>query len=254
LIELLVVIAIISILAAILFPVFAQVREKARQTACLSGEKQIGLAFTMYAQDYDEMTTQIWYAPNNDSTMQSYFWMDALLPYVKSSGFFSSCPDRDFADWTPSTGAPGKNAKSRSNVAFTVNSLYSSGKAAGQPAHPPMGLSTASYAVPAETIFLGDSTNTVKTGTTTIGGYYISYSGSDTDLKVELQPPYSTGLTVPTLGRLTPVYNRFAARHNGGANWAFCDGHAKWMPLSQVARKNSHGILYMFTIEDDQNQ
>src|SRR5881296_1738464 len=54
LIELLVVIAIIAILAAILFPVFAQAREKARQTACLSNEKQMGTAVQMYAQDYDE--------------------------------------------------------------------------------------------------------------------------------------------------------------------------------------------------------
>ena len=54
LIELLVVIAIIAILAAILFPVFAQARESARQTSCLSNMKQLGLAMTMYAQDYDE--------------------------------------------------------------------------------------------------------------------------------------------------------------------------------------------------------
>ena len=54
LIELLVVIAIIAILAAILFPVFGQAREKARQTACFNNLKQIGLAYQMYAQDYDE--------------------------------------------------------------------------------------------------------------------------------------------------------------------------------------------------------
>src|SRR5712692_7503045 len=55
LIELLVVIAIIAILAAILFPVFAQARAKARQAACLSNEKQVGTAIMMYVQDYDEV-------------------------------------------------------------------------------------------------------------------------------------------------------------------------------------------------------
>ena len=59
LIELLVVIAIIAILAAILFPVFAQAREKARAIACLSNCKQTGLAYAMYTQDYDEMTPSI---------------------------------------------------------------------------------------------------------------------------------------------------------------------------------------------------
>src|ERR687895_617837 len=54
LIELLVVIAIIAILAAILFPVFAQARDKARQAGCLSNQKQLGLAWLMYSQDYDE--------------------------------------------------------------------------------------------------------------------------------------------------------------------------------------------------------
>src|SRR5579863_5184611 len=54
LIELLIVIAVIAILAALLFPVFSQAREKARQTACLSNLKQMGLGVTMYAQDYDE--------------------------------------------------------------------------------------------------------------------------------------------------------------------------------------------------------
>ena len=64
LIELLVVIAIIAILAAILFPVFAQARGKARQAACLSNLKQLGLATLMYAQDYDEMFPYMYYVPS----------------------------------------------------------------------------------------------------------------------------------------------------------------------------------------------
>jgi len=71
LIELLVVIAIIAILAAILFPVFAKAREKARQTSCLSNLKQIGLGSVMYASDYDEVfqgwMTRCWSGGNDDS-------------------------------------------------------------------------------------------------------------------------------------------------------------------------------------------
>ena len=73
LIELLVVIAIIAILAAILFPVFAQAREKARQAACVSNVKQISLAFTMYAQDYDETYVHAGFLPwfdNSDNGSQ----------------------------------------------------------------------------------------------------------------------------------------------------------------------------------------
>src|ERR1700733_12377722 len=85
LIELLVVIAIIAILAAILFPVFAQAREKARQTSCLSNEKQLALAAVQYTQDYDEM----WPIA---STGGQYGWAGKLYAYVKSVQVFQ-CPD-----------------------------------------------------------------------------------------------------------------------------------------------------------------
>ncbi len=84
LIELLVVIAIIAILAAILFPVFARAREKARQTACLSNVKQINLALQMYAQDYDE---QICYGYHENGI----YWYDVLQPYAKNDQIFV-CP------------------------------------------------------------------------------------------------------------------------------------------------------------------
>jgi prepilin-type N-terminal cleavage/methylation domain-containing protein len=88
LIELLVVIAIIAILAAILFPVFAQVREKARSAACLSNLKQVGMATRMYSQDYDEVLV-----PNYLFTSGSYraWWPDILAPYVKNQDVFV-CP------------------------------------------------------------------------------------------------------------------------------------------------------------------
>src|SRR5580704_7489517 len=82
LIELLVVIAIIAILAAILFPVFAQAREKARQTSCISNLKQIGLATLQYVQDYDETYPDGW-APDGFSGLYNgiTMWRNTLKPY-----------------------------------------------------------------------------------------------------------------------------------------------------------------------------
>ena len=97
LIELLVVIAIIAILAAILFPVFASAREKARGTACLSNEKQIGLALVQYMTDYDGGIPQISYYAGSTATSTSMVpyvpgsWMVTLFPYVKTLSVFA-CP------------------------------------------------------------------------------------------------------------------------------------------------------------------
>ena len=83
LIELLVVIAIIAILAAILFPVFARAREKARQASCQSNLKQMGLAARMYAQDYDEVNVQVALAGNVVGG-NGIWWMVSLQPYIKN--------------------------------------------------------------------------------------------------------------------------------------------------------------------------
>lgn len=85
LIELLIVIAIIAILAAILFPVFASAREKARQTTCASNEKQLGLAIIQYTQDYDE-TYPIAVDVNWNTPTTS--WPLEILPYIKSYNVF----------------------------------------------------------------------------------------------------------------------------------------------------------------------
>src|SRR5881409_2419179 len=82
LIELLVVIAVVAILAAILFPVFAQAREKARQVSCLSNLKRIGSAMTMYTQDYDEVLPPL----------QSDWSTSILQPYIKNQPIVTRCP------------------------------------------------------------------------------------------------------------------------------------------------------------------
>jgi prepilin-type N-terminal cleavage/methylation domain-containing protein/prepilin-type processing-associated H-X9-DG protein len=110
LIELLVVIAIIAILAAILFPVFAQARESARKTVCLSNTKQSGLALMQYIQDYDETT------PNVYSSLTSVYnltdvW-NQLQPYSKNRDIFT-CPDRAQVGCEFKTGIVGSNPNDR---------------------------------------------------------------------------------------------------------------------------------------------
>ncbi|MBC8141688.1 MAG: prepilin-type N-terminal cleavage/methylation domain-containing protein, partial [Armatimonadetes bacterium] len=84
LIELLVVIAIIAILAAILFPVFAQAREKARQTSCLSNEKQIALGVMQYVQDYDESFPHLERRDPARASWSLFAWDLAVAPYIKN--------------------------------------------------------------------------------------------------------------------------------------------------------------------------
>ena len=86
LIELLVVIAIIAILAAILFPVFARAREKARQVTCLSNHRQMGVSFLMYTSDHDEV-----FPP-------TYNWKTRLQPYIRTTEI-NRCPSRKELPW-----------------------------------------------------------------------------------------------------------------------------------------------------------
>jgi prepilin-type N-terminal cleavage/methylation domain-containing protein/prepilin-type processing-associated H-X9-DG protein len=121
LIELLVVIAIIAILAAILFPVFAQAREKARMISCLSNMKQIGTALRMYAQDYDEIypalrlgdaldsnpANQVNHVFDNDAPYMLCF-ENELMPYVKNKGVWR-CPSNPAAKSNPGGPVPKGN-------------------------------------------------------------------------------------------------------------------------------------------------
>jgi prepilin-type N-terminal cleavage/methylation domain-containing protein len=121
LIELLVVIAIISILAAILFPVFAQAREKARQASCQSNLKQIGLAILQYAQDYDETFPAIVFgsiAPPNTGIG----WVRLIQPWVKSTDVFQ-CPSEPNAK-----NLTGYNINGYSDYFYNRNLVMSSPK------------------------------------------------------------------------------------------------------------------------------
>jgi len=112
LIELLVVIAIIAILAAILFPVFAQAREKARQASCMSNIKQVGIAILAYNQDFDEMYPMAYYlSPTGGSVpnQTQLSWAGLVYPYAKTADIFR-CPsegeDLGVTPGTFTTGTP----------------------------------------------------------------------------------------------------------------------------------------------------
>lgn len=101
LIELLVVIAIIAILAAILFPVFAQAKEAAKRSACLSNTKQIGVALLMYLNDNDDTTPSLYSDTKTGGMMVDTFQL--LQPYSKNQDVFL-CPDR--SDHSPKCSTP----------------------------------------------------------------------------------------------------------------------------------------------------
>jgi len=231
LIELLVVIAIIAILAAILFPVFAKVREKARQTSCLSNEKQIGLAFVQYTQDNDE-TFQC------DQDIQGQGWAGQLYPYIQSTGVFA-CPD------DPTNAAVATAYK----VSYGMN-----GNLFGNPVKGTYYGTTyanlASDLAPASTVLIfeiqnqncqvaGNQTtgaqvsmineNETTTGTGSCSGE-ISNCGLNGAYESEL---YATGdignYPVKTVNGVT------TGIHTGGANYLAIDGHAKWLTPGNVS-------------------
>jgi prepilin-type N-terminal cleavage/methylation domain-containing protein/prepilin-type processing-associated H-X9-DG protein len=196
LIELLVVIAIIAILAAILFPVFAKAREKARQSSCLSNVKQLGLGFMQYAQDYDEMLPQDYRCP----WATRYTWRAMIYPYVKNGQVFS-CP----SDSNRYDGAlMGQCVSGEGNLlsGYGDNTMHYN---TGAPQPPGViDCSLGKVVLPAELILIGDSN---------AGGHQIS-------------------LDVNTLGYVRT--DAGALRHNEGANYGFADGHAKWMKPTMI--------------------
>lgn len=196
LIELLVVIAIISILAAILFPVFARARENARRASCQSNLKQIALGFLMYAQDYDErlptMTNNVtgsfvW--PNNVTSGLSY-WNLKVYPYIKNIQVFN-CPSANYR-WA---GGPdsGLTYGASANLLYSVTDV---------------GPSLASIVYVSQTILVADSANTLNHNA---GNYTI-------------QSNYNTSAAARGF---------ISYRHLEGGNIGFTDGHVKWFSIKR---------------------
>jgi len=207
LIELLVVIAIIAILAAILFPVFARAREKARQSSCLSNVKQIGVAALMYAQDYDET-----FNPSNQNCPPPNLnWSQLIFPYVNNDQIFI-CPS--FGGVSTSTcGASYRKPSSYVHGGYAINAWSAVGQG-GTTTYGPgysTGQKLSEMKMPAQIVYACDqSTQRDSSNCFRISGMSQMVGGS----------LYAD-----------PARRKYAVsdRHNGGFNSVFCDGHGKWM-------------------------
>lgn len=229
LIELLVVIAIIAILAAILFPVFAKAREKARQISCASNEKQLGLAFTQYSQDFDEQYP----CPLSGMSAGALRgwtgegWAGELYPYIKSKKVFI-CPDDP-------------NLNSYVSYAYNTAFVISS-------ADVPQTVTLAQLNSPAKTVMLVECSNTyyrcdvsqvneqndpITNGTNTSGwncNLTTGYLGADTN---EYMTSNQWGTAQIGYGN-QQLYSPFGI-HTNGTNFLFADGHVKWLMGDKVS-------------------
>jgi prepilin-type N-terminal cleavage/methylation domain-containing protein/prepilin-type processing-associated H-X9-DG protein len=200
LIELLVVIAIIAILAAILFPVFARARENARRASCMSNLKQIGLGMIQYTQDYDERFPM---QPAAD------FW-PGLTPYIKSDQIYK-CPSDSAPSWVV------YGAKDQQSYAWNDKLRITSGG----------GQNGVEGSLPA-----------VVTSSQTI--MFLDYSAEDTPRG--LYGASDMKWAMDNAGTNNTARRQWSAliRHMEGSNFAFCDGHVKWLkPVDSVSMEDN---------------
>jgi len=259
LIELLVVIAMISILGAILFPVFAQAREKARTTACMSNLRQIGLAANQYATDNDECLPETGLVPIcKNTTPYSYSgiqaWPVAIQPYTKTTAILT-CPDdqasvgragfaTDQLYWAPCIEVM-LNEALYPGYPFSFKTYASGGNGSDIAAAAPL-----SYAANTDLCAWNNWTDT-STGfsqiANTVAGqpvivplskivcpanvFYVTDNGT-TAVTASGTPYWSAGFyMVPGYNGTGPgTHWQVAGRHQGGRTWVFCDGHARWIP------------------------
>lgn len=267
LVELLMVIAVIAIVAAIILPVFQNVREGARRTSCESNLKQIGLALTQYIQDSDEFAPAV-------TDQQNHPWMDAIYPFVQSTAVFD-CPDEAFPSTDLSRGShqdhiveayrPGGTVNMHKAPytwgSYGINSVYDNGEYLKspfykEPANPPAtasGTNVSTFAAPATTVWV---TETPPSATS----YWVVWApyGSDPHTSLPLlfaEPNRNISNTIQSGGQPCLGHDSdgscVLARHDGLTNVLWCDGHVKAVRLSQLAHMNKNGIMSAFTIQDD---
>jgi prepilin-type N-terminal cleavage/methylation domain-containing protein/prepilin-type processing-associated H-X9-DG protein len=248
LIELLVVIAIIAILAAILFPVFAQARDKARQSSCLSNQKQLGLGFMQYAQDFDETNPPM--AQGDMFVRQNNHWQDLIYTYVKSQAVYNCPSDPQESATSPgslsrATGAyiypPSARPTNRDAYGsylypLTYNPNYTGGRCGG----PAYVLPIAEQEDPAGTAMLIESNDTNGSGS-----IHYAWIGQTPQPRIDN--------TSNPKRLLFLDYYYVAARHQDMTNVVYGDGHAKAARLENLARRSNKGTgcLAAFTVQED---
>ena len=229
LIELLVVIAIIAILAAILFPVFARAREKARQTSCLSNVKELALGTMMYAQDYDEMHSGWDRYLSEDAC--SFYPGRAIMPYVKNLGIYT-CPSGNDPPSGMTDDPTTWNEYGRVDPQlFRYPGPSRSYAWSYYIFHHVPGYKMAQIEYPAGTIMLGDSAHMWG------GNGAFIWSNTCCDGQGSTGSPLDGFLSDGT-----PTPDDYS-RHNGGENYGFLDGHAKWLS-SRTVLGNWRGYFY----------
>ncbi len=217
LIELLVVIAIIAILAAILFPVFARAREKARQASCSSNLKQIGTAFLMYAQDYDEVLCDAITGRDHGNWAIMAAWTRALMPYVKNRQLFK-CPSAYWGSEEPVNAGIiiGGYGAACQVIGYAGKLQYNEADWCGDPNLDSMrgtlnlyGQALYAMTVPAENILVCDAAD-----------WTVSRSVWEFTNNLDRPNPGIAAL-------YNNAYNTVDSRHNEMANAVFADGHVK---------------------------
>lgn len=257
LIELLVVIAIIAILAAILFPVFAQAREKARMASCLNNTKQMGLAMAQYVQDYDEtIVCNSWDTPyipttNTDSRSAVYpavsQWMWRLMPYIQSRAIFVCPSDPDpKSGWSGYDGSTSPGCSNAwgipTEISYAPNTILvgyggteNSGGCLGASswANDYPVRTMADVPSPASTYMFGDY------GREFMDSWNVNALRAANYTRVFNEDPPGGGAQrdndEPWKTRFTQA-NVF--RHQGGQNMTFADGHAKFRQGKAITSGN----------------
>lgn len=231
LIELLVVIAIIAILAAILFPVFAVAREAARKTACLSNHKQIGTGILLYAQDYDEAIVP-WLAPSNGTPASDRIWCTLIQPYLRNGNDYGANAQGVFTcrSWTEAKllqGATDCGTSSYVAPALPATQLF---------AHYGIALPVSGGSgTQADPYFH-------QAGTAAPDVTYLPsvLRSSETVIVGDGFTGFKQGLSP---GSVRTVFGCEGRRiHSDGGNFAFLDGHSKWIkgdPEAHIAQDAS---------------